>query len=83
MSTTTTTSTSTATTTSTTSPTAIPPTILPHDNMAASKESATPGTKKPSFKDTNVRVSKRPAHGFHRFRSGMLNVTPKGGEKEQ
>ncbi|KAF2030023.1 hypothetical protein EK21DRAFT_33876, partial [Setomelanomma holmii] len=24
----------------------------------------------------------RPARGFHRFRNGILNVTPKGGEKE-
>jgi hypothetical protein len=76
------TATSTAIPISTTSPTAIPPTILSHDNMAASKKSVTPGTKKPNFKDTNARVSKRPARGFHRFRSGMLNVTPKGGEKE-
>jgi len=28
------------------------------------------------------RVVKRPARGFHRFRNGILNVTPKGGEKE-
>jgi hypothetical protein len=73
---------STTTSTTTTSPTAFTSTTLPHDNMAASKKPATPGTKKPSIKDTNARVSKRPARGFHRFRSGMLNVTPKGGEKE-
>lgn len=28
------------------------------------------------------RIVKRRARGFHRFRNGMLNVTPKGGEKE-
>ncbi|KAH4611373.1 hypothetical protein HBI25_120040 [Parastagonospora nodorum] len=28
------------------------------------------------------RVVKRPARGFHRFRNGIMNVTPKGGEKE-
>lgn len=28
------------------------------------------------------RVVKRPARGFHRFRNGIMNVMPKGGEKE-
>ncbi|KAF1840524.1 uncharacterized protein K460DRAFT_411107 [Cucurbitaria berberidis CBS 394.84] len=28
------------------------------------------------------KVVKRPARGYHKFRNGMLNVTPKGGEKE-
>jgi hypothetical protein len=37
--------------------------------------------KKASVKKSEDRV-KRPARGFHRFRSGILNVTPKGGEKE-
>ncbi|KAF3046586.1 hypothetical protein E8E12_011070 [Didymella heteroderae] len=28
------------------------------------------------------RVTKRPARGFHRFRNGILNVVPKGAEKD-
>jgi hypothetical protein len=36
-----------------------------------------PATRKKS----EDRVSKRPARGYHRFKNGMLNVTPKGGEK--
>jgi hypothetical protein len=28
------------------------------------------------------RTVKRPAHGYHKFRNGMLNVTPKGSEIE-
>jgi hypothetical protein len=28
------------------------------------------------------RVVKRPARGYHRFRNGILNVVPKGGEKK-
>jgi hypothetical protein len=36
----------------------------------------------PTVKKSNDRVIKRPARGFHRFRDGTLNMTPKGGEKE-
>lgn len=39
-------------------------------------------TPKPAVKNSKYRVGKRPARGFHRFRNGMLNVNPKGGEKE-
>jgi hypothetical protein len=38
--------------------------------------------KKHAIKRGEARVVKRPARGFHRFRSGILNVTPKGNEKE-
>lgn len=38
-------------------------------------------TEKQTVKTGEDKV-KRPARGFHRFRNGMLNVTPKGGEKE-
>jgi hypothetical protein len=34
------------------------------------------------MKQSDSRVVKRPARGYHRFKNGMLNVTPKGGEKE-
>ncbi|KAH6878871.1 hypothetical protein BKA58DRAFT_466490 [Alternaria rosae] len=33
-------------------------------------------------KKTTDKVIKRPARGYHKFRNGLLNVTPKGGEKE-
>jgi hypothetical protein len=33
-------------------------------------------------KESNDKVVKRPARGFHRFKNGMLNVTPKGQEKD-
>jgi hypothetical protein len=39
-------------------------------------------SKKPTTKNSEDRVVKRPARGFHRFRNGILNVTPKGDEKE-
>jgi hypothetical protein len=32
-------------------------------------------------KNEHRRVVKRPARGYHRFKNGMLNVTPKGGKK--
>jgi hypothetical protein len=36
-----------------------------------------------NVKKSNGRVIKRPARGFHRFRDGTLNMTPKlGTEKE-
>ncbi|KAH9879022.1 hypothetical protein J1614_002457 [Plenodomus biglobosus] len=28
------------------------------------------------------RSIKRPLRGYHKFKNGLLNVTPKGGEKE-
>lgn len=38
-------------------------------------------TPKPTVKNSKYRVAKRPTRGFHRFKNGMLNVTPKGGER--
>jgi hypothetical protein len=37
-----------------------------------------------SFTDNEnqSRAVKRPVRGYHRFKNGTLNVTPKGGEKE-
>ncbi|KAF2030008.1 hypothetical protein EK21DRAFT_66407 [Setomelanomma holmii] len=48
--------------------------------MAASSKV---GRKNAVVGDSNARISRRPARGFHRFRSGVLNVTPKGAEKAQ
>ncbi|KAH3989403.1 hypothetical protein HBI25_120030 [Parastagonospora nodorum] len=50
--------------------------------MAATRKKAVTTPKKGSSKTSNDRVVKRPARGFHRFRNGILNVTPKGGELE-
>jgi len=44
-----------------------------------------PVTKKQSkaaAKKSNDRVIKRPARGYHTFKNGMLNVKPKGAEKD-
>jgi hypothetical protein len=42
-----------------------------------------PKSKKTSTaKQGNGRIVKRPARGYHTFKNGMLNVTPKGGEKD-
>ncbi|KAI4707576.1 hypothetical protein J4E89_007681 [Alternaria sp. Ai002NY15] len=38
--------------------------------------------KAPVTKKTANKVIKRPARGYHKFRNGLLNVTPKGDEKE-
>ncbi|KAF2831381.1 hypothetical protein CC86DRAFT_138684 [Ophiobolus disseminans] len=47
------------------------------------KTNTTARSKKPTIKQSGDSVVKRkPARGFHRFRSGILNVTPKGAEKE-
>jgi hypothetical protein len=50
--------------------------------MAATRRKAATTSKKGSSKTSNGAVVKRPARGFHRFRNGILNVTPKGGEME-
>ncbi|KAF2132696.1 hypothetical protein P153DRAFT_354172 [Dothidotthia symphoricarpi CBS 119687] len=51
--------------------------------MAPRKEAIDEKSKKNSAaKKTENRVVKRPARGYHKFKNGMLNVTPKGGEKE-
>jgi hypothetical protein len=38
--------------------------------------------KTPAAKQRKDRVVKRPARGYHRFKNGMLNVTPKGSERD-
>jgi hypothetical protein len=48
--------------------------------MAPAKKQA--HQKPKAAKQSNDCVAKRPARGFHRFKNGMLNVTPKGGERE-
>lgn len=51
-------------------------------NMAPRKSAATAKSrKKKPAPDVNKAV-KRPARGYHKFKSGLLNVTPKGGEIE-
>ena len=35
-----------------------------------------------TVKKSEDKIVKRPARGYHKFRNGVLNVTPKGGEKE-
>jgi hypothetical protein len=50
--------------------------------MALTKKKEASTSKEPATKQSKDRVVKRPGRGFHRFRSGILNVTPKGGEKE-
>jgi hypothetical protein len=47
---------------------------------AADKKATT--TKKATAKKSGDKVVKRPARGYHKFRNGLLNVTPKGSEKE-
>jgi hypothetical protein len=42
-----------------------------HDDMDSSADNENQG-----------RAVKRPVRGYHRFKNGTLNVTPKGGEKE-
>ncbi|KAL6704740.1 hypothetical protein ACN47E_007661 [Coniothyrium glycines] len=45
-------------------------------------ERARRAKKRNTKRDTVQKVIKRPARGYHKFRNGLLNVTPKGGEKE-
>ncbi|KAF3051540.1 hypothetical protein E8E11_008995 [Didymella keratinophila] len=50
--------------------------------MAPRKPTA---TAKPAQKRTtgkSHKIVKRPAHGYHTYKNGLLNVTPKGDEKE-
>ncbi|KAI4683203.1 hypothetical protein J4E81_009332 [Alternaria sp. BMP 2799] len=51
--------------------------MAPRKTAAGEKAPQAPATKKSADK-----VIKRPARGYHKFRNGLLNVTPKGGEKE-
>lgn len=50
--------------------------------MAPRKPRADAQAKKSPAKRNNNRVVKRPARGYHTFKNGMLNVTPKGNENE-
>ncbi|KAI4631503.1 uncharacterized protein J4E87_002208 [Alternaria ethzedia] len=51
--------------------------MAPRKTAVGDKAPKAPATKKSADK-----VVKRPARGYHKFRNGLLNVTPKGGEKE-
>jgi len=51
--------------------------MAPRKTAADDKAPKAPATKKSADK-----VVKRPARGYHKFRNGLLNVTPKGGEKD-
>jgi hypothetical protein len=48
----------------------------------APRKTAAAARKAPAVKNSEDKVVKRPARGFHKFRNGMLNVTPKGAEKQ-
>ncbi|EMD94207.1 hypothetical protein COCC4DRAFT_79558 [Bipolaris maydis ATCC 48331] len=48
----------------------------------AANDKAPKAKKSPTDKQSKDKVVKRPARGYHTFRNGMLNVTPKGGEKD-
>jgi len=51
--------------------------------MAPRKPAAKENSGKvPAAKKSDDRVAKRPARGYHTFKNGMLNVTPKGDEEE-
>ncbi|KAI4613174.1 hypothetical protein J4E83_007586 [Alternaria metachromatica] len=51
--------------------------MAPRKTAAGDKAPKAPVTKKSANK-----VIKRPARGYHKFRNGLLNVTPKGDEKK-
>ncbi|XP_014558460.1 hypothetical protein COCVIDRAFT_36223 [Bipolaris victoriae FI3] len=48
----------------------------------ATNDKAQKAKKTSTDKQSKDEVVKRPARGYHTFRNGMLNVTPKGGEKD-
>jgi len=52
---------------------------LPTTIMAQVTHDSVLTTQKPKNGD---RIVERPARGYHKFRNGLLNVTPKGGEME-
>lgn len=58
------------------------PAVMATVNMAPCRPtaSAKPANKKPAI-DSN-KVVKRPARGYHKFKNGLLNATPKGQEVE-
>jgi hypothetical protein len=42
----------------------------------------TPIAEMPAIKKNKGGAVERPARGYHKFKNGMLNVTPKGSETE-
>jgi hypothetical protein len=52
-------------------------TMAPHQAATAAK-----AKKTAAVKQSKDKVVKRLARGYHTFRNGTLNVTPKGGEKD-
>jgi hypothetical protein len=50
--------------------------------MTPTEGGPTSASNKKAAKKDEDRVVKRPARGYHRFRNGIINVTPKGEEKE-
>jgi len=50
--------------------------------MAPREPVTTKKPRKAAPKKSDDRVAKRPARGYHTFKNGMLNVTPKGNEEE-
>jgi hypothetical protein len=50
--------------------------------MAPRKPAATAKPAKKSATTESNKVLKRPARGYHRYKNGLLNVTPKGNEIE-
>ena len=56
--------------------TTMAPRKLAVDDEASNKKIAS------AVKKNNDKVVKRPVRGYHKFRNGLLNVMPKGGEKE-
>ncbi|KAJ4343307.1 hypothetical protein N0V87_000529 [Didymella glomerata] len=50
--------------------------------MAPRKPAATAKLPKKHKASESNKVTKRPARGYHKYKNGLLNVTPKGGERE-
>jgi len=50
--------------------------------MAPRKPAATTKPAKKSTTSEGNKVVKRPARGYHKYKSGLLNVTSKGNEVE-
>lgn len=48
----------------------------------SSVNGVTAEAKKSLPQEREVKTIRRPARGYHKFRNGLLNVTPKGSEKE-
>ena len=50
--------------------------------MAPRKPTATAKPVKKRTTNESNKVTNRPARGYHKYKNGLLNVTPKGDEKE-